>query len=116
MHRRAQAKRPADYLNERAYQQQVIESLRRLYAEVEIQWQPFRGEGRGIYAPVVDVAVGPFAITRRYIDEYRELLEGTRAFIDRLIGKHNENLDGLEEGSIRADQGFQRKCTVLAVH
>jgi hypothetical protein len=97
MHRRAQAQRPADYLDELAYQRQVAESLHRLYPEVEIQWRPFRGEGRRIYAPVVDVAVGPFAITRRYIDEYREMLEGSRAFIDSLIARHNENLDGREK-------------------
>ena len=97
MHRRAQPVRPPDYLNERQYQQQVKESLDRMYAEVEVQWRPFRGEGRGIYAPVVDIAVGPFAITRRYVDEYRTLLEETRAFIEMLIGKHNENCHGQEE-------------------
>ena len=56
----------------------------------------YRGEGRGIYAPIVDVAVGPFAIQRRYIDEYGQLLDGTRAFIDSLIERHNANLEGQE--------------------
>jgi hypothetical protein len=70
--------------------------LDRLYGEVVVQWQPFRGEGRGIYAPIVDVAVGPFAIQRRYIDEYGQMLDGTRAFIDSLIERHNANLEGQE--------------------
>jgi hypothetical protein len=102
MQRRVQPRRldgPPDYLDERAYQQQVKEAFDRIYGEVEIQWRPFRGEGRGIYAPIVDIAVGPFAITRRYIDEYGELLDQTRAFIERLIGKHNENCEGREENA-----------------
>jgi hypothetical protein len=97
MHRRAPIPRPVGYLDERAYQRQVKDALDRLYAEVEIQWQPFRGEGPRIYAPVVDVAVGPFAIERRYIDEYGQLLDQTRAFIDNLIARHNANLEGQEE-------------------
>jgi hypothetical protein len=102
MRRRVQPRRldgPPDYLDERAYQQQVKEAFDRIYGEVEIQWRPFRGEGRGIYAPIVDIAVGPFAITRRYIDEYGELLDQTRAFIERLIGKHSENCEGREENA-----------------
>lgn len=97
MYRRARIPRPVGYLGERQYQRQVKEALDRLYAEVEIQWQPFRGEGPRIYAPVVDVAVGPFAIERRYIDEYGQLLDETRAFIDGLIARHNANLEGQEE-------------------
>src|SRR5437016_1510066 len=54
MHRRARIPRPVGFLNERQYQRQVKEALDRLYGEVEIQWQPFRGQGPGIYAPVVN--------------------------------------------------------------
>jgi len=97
MHKRARTLRPPDYLNERAYQHKLKEALDRLYREVTIQWQPFRGEGRGIYAPVVDVAVGPFAVTRQYIGEYATLLDETRDFIEKLIAKHNDNCDGHEE-------------------
>jgi hypothetical protein len=84
--------RPAGYLPEREYQVQVKTTLDRLYRDVEVQWQPFRGGGRASYAPVVDIAVGPFAIERTYVDEYAQLLNGTRTFIEALIRKHNENI------------------------
>lgn len=100
MQRSIRTQRPAGYLTERAYQEQVKRALDRLYREVEVQWQPFRGIGRGSYAPVVDVAVGPFAIERTYIDEYAQLLNGTRSFIESLIRKHNENIDGLEQPTL----------------
>ena len=96
MHRHARVPRPVGYLNERQYQLHVKAALDRLYGEVVVQWQPFRGVGRGIYAPIVDVAVGPFAIQRRYVDEYAQLLDGTRFFIDSLIERHNANLEGRE--------------------
>lgn len=54
------------------------------------------GTGRGSYAPVVDVAVGPFAIETTYIDEYAQLLDETRTFIESLIQRHNQNVDALE--------------------
>jgi hypothetical protein len=89
--------RPEGYLDERQYKGRAKDALDRLYGEVVMQWQPFLGEGRAIYAPVVDVAVGPFAIRGRYIDEYAKLLDDTRGFVERLIAKHNENLDGQEK-------------------
>jgi hypothetical protein len=97
MPKRARTQRPPDYLDEKAYQHKVKEGLDRLYREVTIQWRPFVGEGRGIYAPVVDVAVGPFAVMQRYIDEYGTLLDETRGFIEKLIAKHNDNCGGHEE-------------------
>lgn len=97
MHHNIRRERPADYLNEREYQRQIKVRLDQLYPDVEVQWQPFRGEGRGIYAPIVDIAVGPFAIERRYVDEYTELLDQTRDLIEALIRKHNQNLEGREE-------------------
>ena len=96
MHRTLQIRRPPNYLDERAYQHQIKLALDRLYDEVEIQWQPFRGEGPAIYAPVIDVAVGPFAVAGRFGPEYSDLLERTRPLIDQLIARHNENLDGVE--------------------
>lgn len=47
-----------------------------------MQWCPFRGEGRGTYAPRVDVAVGPFALYDRYGDRYTQMMIDTRQFID----------------------------------
>lgn len=84
-------------LPERAYHQTVRRRLERVYEEVLAPWYPFRGEGRGIYAPIVDVAVGPFAIETRYETRYSELLGLTRAFIECLIEKHNENVEDVEE-------------------
>jgi hypothetical protein len=89
--------RPAGYLNERAYQQRVRESLDRLYGEVTVQWRPFKGEGPAMYAPVVDIAVGPFAIQEQHIVRYDELLEASRPFVDLLIEKHNLNCEAYEE-------------------
>ncbi len=96
MPRRAQP-RPADYLDEHAYQQHVKEALDRHYQEVALQWRPFSGEGPAIYAPVVDVAVGPFAIQEQYIVRYDELSEASRAFVNQLIEKHNANCEAHEE-------------------
>ena len=39
---------------------------------------------------------GRFAIERTYIDEYGQLLNETRGFIECLIRRHNENIGGLE--------------------
>ena len=79
--------------NEIEYQNIVKAKLERLYNEVEVQWYPFRGRGRGIYSPRVDIAVGPFAIETQYGNRYAELLTETRDFIDRLIEKHNRNVE-----------------------
>jgi hypothetical protein len=87
--------RPAGYLSEAEYQQQIKDALDRLYDEVRIQWCAFRGEGRDTYAPRVDIAVGPFATNRKYIEEYTALMHGTRHFIEGLVERHNHNADGI---------------------
>lgn len=91
----ARRQRRAGYLPEAAYQEQIRQALGQLYAEIEVQWQPFRGEGRGTYAPRVDIAVGPFAIRNRYIEEYTALMNETRPFIENLIERHNRNVEQL---------------------
>jgi hypothetical protein len=87
--------RPPGYLCEAEYQEQVKGLLERIYREVVVQWCPFRGEGRGTYAPRVDVAVGPFAINDRYEQLYTQMMLGSRDFIESLIEKHNENVRGI---------------------
>lgn len=72
-------------MTEREYQNAVKNSLECLYDDVAIQWHPFQGEGRSIYAPVVDIAVGPFAIQSRYEVRYTGLLQETQVFIETLI-------------------------------
>ena len=93
-------------MNEREYQLQVKNKLASLYSEVEVQWYPFRGAGRKIYSPVVDVAVGPFAITHGFENEYGRMLDETRDFIESLIHKHNENMDTGESTSFNNIFGF----------
>jgi len=85
-------------MSEREYQEGVAERLRGLYSEVKVQWYPFRRLGRDIYAPRIDVAVGPFATEdRRYGDEYDSMLEGRRNFIECLIEMHNQNVGGVRD-------------------
>lgn len=90
--------RTAARLSEREYQRAAKVILDRIYREVEIQWHPFLGVGRDIYAPRIDIAVGPFAIERRRFEEqYTELLLETRPFIESLIERHNQNIDAAEQ-------------------
>jgi hypothetical protein len=93
--------RPEGYLREREYQDSALEALALLYPAVEVktQWYPFAGEGLDIYAPVVDIAVGPFAIRGRYGEQYTQLMNETRPFIQRLIDCHNENIDARQEAT-----------------
>jgi len=88
---------PVNYLPEREYEERVKVGLNRFYKDVMVQWRPFLGEGRARYAPVVDVAVGPFATQQQFIQEYGQLLDNTRPFIERLIVNHNENVREQEE-------------------
>jgi hypothetical protein len=88
----------AERLLEREYQLSAKASLGRIYRKVEVQWHPFLGVGRDMYAPRIDIAVGPFAMERRRLEErYTELLFETRPFIESLIECHNQNLDDVEQ-------------------
>ncbi len=89
--------RPLGYLREREYQNLTKASLDRLYPEVNVQWHPFIGGGRNIYAPVIDIAVGPFAIEARFGQRYTEMLIQTEDFIQSLIECHNQNVEDVEE-------------------
>lgn len=89
---------PTGPLLEREYQDSAKIALDRIYREVEVQWYPFLGIGRDMYAPRIDIAVGPFAIDAERFDErYTELLLETRPFIESLIECHNLNLDAAEQ-------------------
>ena len=97
--KRSARPRQEDYLTEREYQRRASQAFQRLYPEVEVavQWYPFRGERRDMYWPVVDVAVGPFAIHERYGARYTELMNQTRPFIESLIEVHNGNVEDLND-------------------
>ncbi|MFL6312588.1 MAG: hypothetical protein ACJ71W_10815 [Terriglobales bacterium] len=101
--KKVRTQRPAGYLGERQFQNKAKEILDDLYQDVVVQWQPFKGQGPRIYAPVVDIGVGPFAVNERYEDRYTELLEHTKDFIELLIAKHNENVEHLEPRTSFAD-------------
>lgn len=102
-------------MNEREYQHKIKGQLKRIYREQEVavQWYPFRGDGRRQYCPIVDVAVGPFATERRYEARYAQLLEGTRAFVELLIEKHNRNVEDSEKTSFEAIAYFNENARCL---
>lgn len=101
-------------MDEREYQDSIKARLDRVYGEVIVQWHPFLGHGRQIYAPVVDVAVGPFAIETRHGPRYTELLEETRPFIELLIEKHNSNIkDAGLHTSFQSIQYFNENARCL---
>jgi hypothetical protein len=101
------ALRATGRLLEREYQESTKVILDRIYREVEIQWHPFLGVGRDMYAPRIDIAVGPFAIERRRFEErYTELLLETKPFIESLIECHNQNLDATEQRASFDTIGF----------
>jgi hypothetical protein len=101
------ALRAAGRLLEREYLESTKVILDRIYSEVEIQWHPFLGVGRDMYAPRIDIAVGPFAIERRRFEErYTELLLETKPFIESLIECHNQNLDATEQRASFDTIGF----------
>lgn len=81
---------------ENQYFGDVTASLRRIYPEIVCPWYPFRGEGRRIYSPAIDIAVGPFAIADSYVTRYSEMLGESQQFIQLLIDAHNVNVQ--EEG------------------
>jgi hypothetical protein len=102
-------------MKEREYQHKVKRELEQIYTgeKVEMQWYPFRGKGRSMYGPIVDVAVGPFATEARYETRYADLLETTRVFIEYLIEKHNENVDLTEKTSFAAIAHFNQNARCL---
>lgn len=73
------------------YQTILKGKLERIYPEVLTEWSSMSGNSN-VYSPRVDLAVGPFATNRRYIEEYDDLMTESRVFIESLLFKHNENL------------------------
>lgn len=60
-------------------------------SEVRVPWSAFGGQGRRIYSPKVDIAVGPFAIERRYEDEYDRMVNSYHRLIDTWIDMFRQN-------------------------
>jgi len=76
-----------------AYQLRLQAALRRRFpqASVQTEWAAMRIEP-GLYSPRLDLAVGPFATDRRYIDEYDELSQVHAELLRSLFTIHSQNL------------------------
>jgi len=77
------------------YQEEMRSKLIRLFSNnipVETEWRTIQNIN-GIYCPRIDIAVGPFSITRgnNQINSYNKLLNQKRDFIDKIIEFHNVN-------------------------
>ena len=59
--------------------------------EVKVPWPAFSRQGRRIYSPKVDIAVGPFATDKRYEDEYDRMVNSYRCLIDTWIDMFRQN-------------------------
>ena len=86
------------------YQPIAKRMLEKLYSEVEQvkkEWASIKGN-KNIYSPRVDLAVGPFAIDKRYEKKYDGLMRmrKSQAFIKSMIAKHNENLKTIDKNLI----------------
>jgi hypothetical protein len=78
------------------FQQEIAEQLTLIYPQTPIarEWRSIDNI-RGLYSPRIDVAVGPFSTLRggNLREEYNQLLDNTRAFIERLLAFHRENVE-----------------------
>ncbi|MFH1015474.1 MAG: hypothetical protein V1771_00545 [Chloroflexota bacterium] len=80
-----------------AFQREVAERLRELLnerqcvEEVKSPWVTFRGSGRRIYSPQVDIAVGPFAIQNQYEENYDRMVNSFSQLLDRWIAGFKKN-------------------------
>jgi len=60
--------------------------------DVTPSWRAFAGYGRRIYSPVLDVAVGPFAIhDLRYEERYNKMVHTFNQLIDSWVSIFKEN-------------------------
>ncbi|MDD4878576.1 MAG: hypothetical protein PHO02_06085 [Candidatus Nanoarchaeia archaeon] len=85
----------------RQLQNLSVKCLKRLFPskiehipiEIRKEWHPFSDQ-KNISSPIIDVVVGPLAITTTRINEYNLLFENTRvsSFIQKVIDIHNQNL------------------------
>ena len=70
------------------FQEQVAANLKHILnqSDVATSWPAFAGEGRRIYQPIVDIAVGPFATGNiQYIDEYDAMVFNLRRLVNKWV-------------------------------
>jgi len=80
------------------YRQRVCIALARIYPmnRVTPEWISLRDE-IGLYSPRLDIAVGPFAFRTRYIEDYDELMDNSRIFIEKMMNCHITNVRDYDE-------------------
>lgn len=87
------------------YQITIAEGLSRIYSseqQVQTEWSAMlyeevnqnstRYPHKHMYQPKLDIAVGPFATERQFINEYDDLMISSRQFIDAMIESHRQNV------------------------
>ena len=75
------------------FKHQTYVGLTHFYRQnmVTFEWPSMRDEPE-MYSPRLDIAVGPFATNRRFIQEYDDLMQASRNFIVQLIDFHIGNI------------------------
>ncbi len=66
--------------------------------EVKVPWSAFSGQRRRIYSPQVDIAVGPFAMEKRYENEYDRMVNSYHMLIDTWIEMFQQNWQSIMGG------------------
>jgi hypothetical protein len=94
----------------RAYQTLVTNQLQQLYREVDVteEWAAMSGEP-GVYSPRLDIAVGPFATSRTYMEEYDHLMQASRLFIETILAMHRQNVGNDFEERLLTFEQIQNK-------
>jgi len=76
------------------YQNQIADLVWRKMgksSEVKTEWRSMAGSP-DMYCPTLDVAVGPFALSRKYMQEYDIMFDRNKIFFNRLLWYHNDNV------------------------
>lgn len=83
------------------YQIYCKEKLSNIYQDVTEEWKPF-GRMDNQYSPRLDIAVGPFAYTSRFEENYDALLNDIQSknFINSLITANNLNMINIGDNDL----------------
>ncbi len=65
---------------------------------VEKEWRAIKNQ-RGVYSPRIDIAIGPFAERQQYQNEYNNLFDEQRKFIESLYEYNRLNIDNYQNTS-----------------
>ena len=86
------------------YQAILVNKLSSIFTDLEIkkEWTADVSQ-YNLYSPRLDIAIGPFAINERMINQYHELQIKHSAFVQGLIDIHNINLTSIYDNYRRRD-------------